>query len=301
MTAINVGEEHEQMTLNKYSGMSIQNDKTESQQDKRQTVGQQLKHWRNKLGISQMALALQGETSARHLSFIETGRAHPARKLLLKLCEVLEIPLRARNVLLITANYVPLYGETGLSEPEMQQVRKILRLMLDKSDPYPAMLTDHQMNIIMSNKGWKAITTLMVDDPRLLEGENVNLLQLMTDPAGLRSNVVNIEYAYHTLLERARRTLVIDRANERFKQLVNTMEQLKPKTIAPDESLLPQLVMPLHFKKGDIELRLYTTVATLGVPLNVTLQELYIESGYPMDKASDQLLQQLVQSQSGTA
>lgn len=281
--------------------MSIHKDNTENQADKNQTVGQLLKHWRNQRGLSQMALALQGDTSARHLSFIETGRASPSRELVLKLCEVLEIPLRARNTLLISANYAPLYQETGLSEPEMHDVRKILTLILAKSDPYPAMLIDHNMNIIMSNKSWKAVSTLMVNDPSLLEGESYNLLHLMTDPAGLRANLVNIEYAYYTVLERARRALGTGTADERLRQLVENMEQHKPDVIPTNESLLPQLVMPLHFKKGDIELRLFTTVATLGAPLNITLQELYIESGYPMDEATNQQLQQLVKNHPDTA
>ena len=126
-------------------------------------VGGLIRQWRERRRLSQLSLALDAEISARHLSFLETGRANPSREMVLLLARVLEVPPRGRNELLLAAGYAPVYHERGLDAPEMAQVRRALEFTLRQQEPYPALVVDGRWNILMSNEGSSRLMGLFLD------------------------------------------------------------------------------------------------------------------------------------------
>src|SRR5262244_1715770 len=114
-------------------------------------AGPLLRRWREARHLSQLELGLEAEVSARHISFLETGRAAPSREMLLTLANVLDVPLRERNVLLLAAGYAPVYGETSLDDPRMAQVRTVVEIILRSNEPHSAIAHDRYWNVIMAN------------------------------------------------------------------------------------------------------------------------------------------------------
>jgi len=258
------------------------------------TYGGLLKYWRKQRGVNQSELALDCDTSSRHLSCVETERAQPSRHLLLRLCAALEVPLRARNSILISAGYAPLYRETGLSDPEMAQVRQLLETILRSNAPYPTMLLDGNMDIVMRNPYFDHLYHLFADDPGMLEKEKPNLLLLLFREGGFRRSIVNLGYVYQNMVERARRSLLTGAPDNRLREVLREVNTLAPEDMPGSERLLAQIIMPLHLRKGPLELELSTTSATLGSNLNITLQELFIETAYPLGEASEQTYNEIV-------
>jgi transcriptional regulator with XRE-family HTH domain len=258
------------------------------------SIGEQIKYWRGRSQISQMNLALESDTSSRHLSFVETGRAHPSRKLLLSLIHTMEVPLRSRNTMLISAGYSPIYEETGLSEPEMEQVRSMLNVMVQQNGLFPSMLIDRHWNILEANLAFDLMCRTFVEDETLLEEEPLNLVRCFLNPRCLGNSVVNYREMVETMVNRVRRfinVLGIDQQRSALMEEVLSYQPTQSDQIAEDE---PHLVMPLRLRKGNKELSLFTMVATMGAPLNITLQEIQLEFGLPMDAASETFLRQMV-------
>jgi transcriptional regulator with XRE-family HTH domain len=259
------------------------------------SYGNLLKYWRNWAGVSQIDLALECDTSSRHLSCVETERAHPSRHLLLRLCTTLDIPLRARNSILISAGYAPLYEKTGLSDPEMAEARQVLSNILRTSEPNPTMLLDSNMDIVMYNNGLKSIFTFFLHNPNmLLEDEKPNLIRLVLHPEGLARYVVDFDRVFWVLMERGRRSLLTRAPDQRLRAVLREMNQYAAEDKPPEQHSVAQLVMPLALERDGRRISLATTSATLGSNLNVTLQELFIETAYPIDEASEETLRWLV-------
>ena len=118
------------------------------------TVGPLLREWRTRRRLSQLDLALEAEVSARHLSFVETGRSRPSAEMVLHLAEQLDVPLRDRNHLLLAAGHAPVFDEHDLDEPEMAPVRDALQSILDGHDPYPAIVVDRAWEMVAGNRAW---------------------------------------------------------------------------------------------------------------------------------------------------
>jgi transcriptional regulator with XRE-family HTH domain len=135
-----------------------------------------LRNWRAERGLSQFDLALQSGLSARHVSFIETGRTQPSRQALLAIGEALEMPLRERNRLLEAGGYARVYRQTALDAEEMQHVRGVLRFILERHEPYAAVAVDRYWNVIMRNRA-AALSLPALSDARLWAGESINMLR----------------------------------------------------------------------------------------------------------------------------
>jgi transcriptional regulator with XRE-family HTH domain len=103
------------------------------------TIGDHLRTWRLHRRLSQLDLALEANISARHLSFVETGRAQPSRMMILHLCEQLQVPLRERNLLLLSAGFAPIFPERALEDPALRAAREAIELVLGGHEPYPAL------------------------------------------------------------------------------------------------------------------------------------------------------------------
>jgi transcriptional regulator with XRE-family HTH domain len=254
------------------------------------SYGSLLKHWRKRAGINQMDLALECDTSSRHLSCVETERAHPSRHLLLRLCATLNIPLRVRNSILISAGYAPFYSETGLSDPEMDQARTLLQTILQVNEPYPTMLLDRNMDIVLHNQSLEKIFNFFLQDKSFLQEEQTNLLRLCLHPRALAPAISNLDYVYPVMVERARRSLLTGAPDQRLRDILREVSQYAPEDKVIEENHMAQLIMPLSLQRDGRQLTVATTSATLGSSLNVTLQELYIETAYPIDSLSKETL-----------
>jgi transcriptional regulator with XRE-family HTH domain len=240
-----------------------------------------LREWRERRRLSQLELALAAGVSARHLSFIETGRANPSPEMVLKLAGKLDVPRRESNQLLIAAGYAPRYGALAFEAPEMSPVREAIDRVLSAHDPYPAVVVDRHWELIAVNRGAGVLTDGAA--PELLEPP-VNALRLALHPAGVARRILNLaEWRGHILerLERQAR-LTGDPA------VAALLEELRgyPGGEAPDPRE-HDVFVPLRIAgPGGAELRFLSTVATFGTAIDVTAAELSIESFFPADAAT---------------
>ena len=175
-------------------------------------AGALLRRWRESRRLSQLELALEAEVSTRHLSFVESGRATPSREMLLKLANVLDVPHRERNALLLAAGYAPVYRETPLRDPRMSQVRTALQLILKQNEPRSAFAFDRYWNVVMANAAFiRFLTFVFGRPPRGLEPLEIcdppqwNALHLVFDPKAVRRIIVNWEPVAKALLDHAHR------------------------------------------------------------------------------------------------
>jgi len=263
-------------------------------------VGPLLRRWREARHLSQLDLALDAEVSARHISFLETGRAEPSREMLLTLSNVLDVPLRERNLLLLAAGYAPIYGETSLDDPRMTQVRAAVEVILKSNEPRSAVAHDRHWNVVMANQAFVQFVTLIMGNApeglvplRISTPPRLNLMRLLFHPEGVRRIVVNWEEIAKSLLNEAYRRLAWAR-DETLKELI--MEMLsypgvparwrEPELEAPHDLILP---MELNLE-GKIA-RMFSTVTTVATPHDVTLQELHVEVFYPADEETESVLE----------
>jgi transcriptional regulator with XRE-family HTH domain len=239
--------------------------------------------------MSQLDLAAQAEVSARHLSFVETGRSRPSPELVLHLAAQLEVPLRERNTLLLAAGYAPRYPKTAFDDPEMAPVRAALQTILDGHEPFPAMVVDRHWNIVAANAPTLTILGELAS-PSQLEAP-VNAMRVCLHPDGLSASIENLaEYGNHLIARvEHQATATGDRglatlADELRGYLGDAAE---PK---PADDTVALLFVPLTLRTPLGRLRLFGTVATFGTALDITLSELAIESFFPADEATTDAL-----------
>src|SRR5215210_7136659 len=170
------------------------------------SVGPLLREWRGRRRLTQLELALDAGVSARHLSFVETGRSKPGREMLLAVAEQLHIPFRERNQLLLAAGHAPAFPERSLEHPELAPVREALDGILAAHEPYPAVVFDRAWNLVAANAPMSALTTRVKIDPALLEPP-VNVLRIGLHPRGLAPLIVNLARWRAHFLERLARQI----------------------------------------------------------------------------------------------
>ena len=250
-------------------------------------LGNLLRRWRAARGVSQLELASRSGFSSRHVSFIETGRTQPSRQALLILAEALDVPLRERNVLLEAAGFAHVYRHTPLAAEEMAHVRGVLQFLLDRHEPYAALVLDRYANCLMANRAAGRLIGAMVDAPLITEP--ANHLRLVFHPRGARRWIVNWDEVARHLYERAERDLA-ESADETGSALLAELRGYGvPPPSAPGGGLRStDLLLPVHIRKDDLELRLFSTIMTLGTPRDITLQELRLETFFPADAASEE-------------
>ncbi|HZP27569.1 MAG TPA: helix-turn-helix domain-containing protein [Acidimicrobiia bacterium] len=253
-------------------------------------VGPLLRDWRVRRRRSQLDLALGVGVSARHLSFVETGRSRPSPELVLAVADELDVPLRERNTLLLAAGYAPRYGETPLDAAGMARVRTSLQRMLDSHDPYPGVVIDRLWNVVLANRAAGLLTAGL---PDALLGPPPNVFRVCLHPDGLASRTRNFaEWSSYLLGQLHRLTVLTGDAELRsLADEVAAYPNVGPvrdwRHAARDE---PQLLVPVRVVAGDDELSMFTTLTTFGTPQDITLAELSVELFYPADDASDALL-----------
>jgi transcriptional regulator with XRE-family HTH domain len=257
------------------------------------SLGRLLRHWRHNRGLSQLGLALRAGVSARHLSFVETGRAQAGRDVVLRLASALDLPLRDRNAALTAAGYAPLFRQGSLQTPEMEPVVRALEFMLRQQEPYPAMVVDRLRNVLRMNASADRFLRLFLDP---LPPPPLNIVRLLLEPTPLRAAVANWVEVAERILVRLRREVAMGPANPELTVMLDDLAARVPDLPAAGPAFLPEAsappVVPTEFRLGDRRLRLLTTLTWFGSPQDVTLQELCIESSFPADDETDAYLRE---------
>jgi transcriptional regulator with XRE-family HTH domain len=246
-------------------------------------VGSLLRDWRRRRRLSQLDLALEAGVSARHVSFVETGRSRPSAEMVMLLAEHLDVPLRDRNQLLLAAGYAPIYGQRGLNEPEMGAVRDALDLVLRGHEPYPALVIDRHWGMVAGNGALELLIRGVA--PELLEPP-VNVLRLSLHPDGVAPRIINLaEWRAH-LLDRLGRQAV-STGDPALAALYDELSRLPgggpPSTIDPAAG---EIAVPLRLRAGDAVLSFISTNTSFGTATDITVAELSIESFFPADAAT---------------
>lgn len=252
-------------------------------------VGELLRQWRARRRMSQLALSMEADISTRHLSFIETGRARPSRDMLLLLSGKLDVPLRVRNVMLVTAGFAPVYPERALESPALSSVREAVELVVRGHDPWPALAVDRHWTLVMAND---ALVPLIGDvDPALMQAP-VNVLRLSLHPAGLASRILNFNEWRDHLLHRLHRQLEAT-GDVEIADLIDELAAYPvPESAGPGAATRTYagVVVPLKLATDHGVATLFSTTTVFGTPVDVTLSELAIEAFFPADADTKAIL-----------
>lgn len=264
----------------------------------RDSFGTHLRYWRTRRRMSQMDLAAVAEMSTRHLSYVETGKSSPSRELVLRLAERLEVPLRERNALLVAAGYAPMFQQRALQDQSMAAARRAVDLVLKGHEPYPALAVDRHWNMVSAN----SIVPLMLTavSPAVL-APPVNVLRLTLHPEGLAPQVVNLRGWRDHLLTRLQQQIAVTGDEE----LIRLHHELAAYPVHDDGEDpdhmddLGGLAVMLQMRSPLGVLSFISTTTVFGSPIDVTLQELAIESFFPADEFSAEALRTMVASAQG--
>ena len=252
------------------------------------TFGARLRWWRQRRGLSQLDFAGVAGTSQRHLSFLESGRTMPSQEMVLRLAAALDVPLRQQNALLLAAGYAPVWRESELTAPALAEVNGALDQMLAQQEPFPAFVVDRRWTLQRANAAAARLTEFLAGPtpPSPTPPGAPNLADALVSPDGLRPFIVNWEeVALHFL-----RGVQADAAADGMPETARLLDRLTAYPGIPALAAIPLPetpagpVLAIHFRKGETSLRLFTTIATLGTPQDVTLQEIRIECFFPADE-----------------
>lgn len=248
-----------------------------------------LRSWRLRRRVSQIELALRAGTTQRHLSFIESGRSTPGRGMIVRLAESLEIPLRERNTLLLSAGYAPAYPETSWDDRQLTPIRAAVEQVLRGHQPYPAIIVDRHGDLVSANDAFRCLTAQVAAD---LLAPPTNIPRLLLHPNGLAPHIANLdEWAWHVL--DALRTQSARNPDPSLDTLIDELTGYvpdRPRRPGPDH-LGFAVPLRLHTPSGD--LRLLTTLSHFGTAVDVTVAELRLEAFLPADEPTAALLTHL--------
>jgi transcriptional regulator with XRE-family HTH domain len=251
-------------------------------------IGGHLREWRQRRHLSQLDLAGEADISARHLSFVETGRSAPSREMVLKLAERLDVPLRERNVLLVAAGFAPAFPQRALDDPALKSAREAIDLVLKAHEPNPALAYDRHWNLVSANR---MLAPLLEGVPQRLLGQPFNILRLAFHPEGLAPRTVNLgEWAAH-LLERLHRQCEATADPELIK-LYNDLRSYplpaRSGPVSPDN-----VAIPFKLRHNGEVLSFISTTMVFGTPVDVTLSELALETFFPADELTARRLKEM--------
>jgi len=252
-------------------------------------VGDLLRGWRNRRAMSQADLAFEAGISIKHLSYVETGKASAGRDILLQLAAALGLSLRDRNALLEAGGFARQYGERDLSAPELAEARRAIELLLRRHEPFPAIVTDRQWNVMHANRAATRLLTLLLGAGRMTRP--LNHMKMFLAPDELRPFVAKWNSLAAALMVRARHEAMAAPLDLALQSTWRELTKL-PDVAAPqlDESEAPGPLCEVRLRKGEFGIGLIGAVLTLGTPQDVTLQELRVELFMPADAASEAAL-----------
>ncbi|GAA4087383.1 helix-turn-helix domain-containing protein [Nonomuraea soli] len=252
-----------------------------------ETFGELLRSWRQRRRVSQLDLAIEADVSSRHISFLETGRANPSRDMVMRLAEELDVPLRHRNRLLVAAGFAPAFREREVQAPEMGVVRQAIDKILHAHNPYPAVVVDAAWNLVAANEAAMAFFGGSVSE-ELMKTDPVNVLRMTLHPDGMAAKLVNLAEVRAHLLQRLRRQAEAS-GDGRLGELHDELAGYTYPGVELNVAHVPgpgDILLPLRIRHGEMVLSMFTTIATFGSPLDVTVSELAIETLWPADEAT---------------
>jgi len=256
-------------------------------------LGELLRQWRATRRMSQLDLSLEAEISSRHLSFVESGKSQPSREMVTRLADALNVPLRERNSLLVAAGFAPIYRETGMTAPEMALTQRAMELILRQQEPYPAIVQDRHWNLLHANEG--AIKFLHFTLGSIPKERNI--VRHMLRDEYLKPFIANWDEVARDIIRRLHQEVAWVPTDETLRALLH--EALNCPGV-PEQWRSPELEVPasplLNFiiRKGETELRFFSTWTTFGSPHDVTLEELRIECSFPADEATEKAWQRVI-------
>ncbi|MEU9437538.1 helix-turn-helix transcriptional regulator [Streptomyces sp. NPDC048252] len=264
-----------------------------------QGIGPLLRAWRERRRMSQLELALRADSSARHISFVETGRSRPSEEMVLRLAEHLDVPVRERNALLLAAGYAPHYPQTPLDDPALDALRAGLERLLQGYEPYPALVMDARYDVVAANRG---ITMLLEGVPESLLAPPLNAMRLTLHPRGLAPRIRNLrEWRGHLLTQMERQIALYRSAplRELYEEVAAypVAEDGPPTAGGPvDEPADPvqHFALPMLIEHEGRLLSFISSVATFNTPMDVTVAELAVETFLPADPATVKYLHSLI-------
>jgi len=246
---------------------------------------------RKQRGVSQLQLATTADCSQRHISFLELGRTRPSREMVQRLSMALGLTLRQANELLLAAGFAPIWNETAYDAEALAPIRQALDFMLEQQEPYPAVVLDRRWNLVQANRA--AVTLMEVLVGPIAPGVAINLADALVAPDVLRPHLKNWQEVVTYFVRSVEGDAATDGTAEtaalrdRLLNYPDVREAMATAVIQPAGAP----VLPMHFEKDRISLQLFTTIATLGTPQDITLQELRIECFFPIDDATKQTFQ----------
>ncbi|MDJ1132673.1 helix-turn-helix domain-containing protein [Streptomyces iconiensis] len=258
-------------------------------------IGPLLRGWRERASLSQLELALRADSSARHISFIETGRTAPSREMVLKLACTLDVPVRERNALLLAAGYAPAFPATPMDDPEFAEVRAGLERMVTAYEPYPALILNGAYEVVAANQG---IALLMEGvAPHLLEPVP-NAMRVTLHPEGMAPRIRNLPEWRGHLLAQMRRQLALHRSaplRSLYEEVAgypapDGSSPLEREPGPPGGDPGTRFALPLMIELDGRTLSFLSTIATFNTPLDVTVSELAVETFLPADPATAKAL-----------
>ncbi|MFJ9538435.1 helix-turn-helix domain-containing protein [Streptomyces sp. NPDC101225] len=256
-------------------------------------VGPLLRAWRERRRVSQLELALRADSSARHISFVETGRSRPSEEMVLRLAEHLEVPVRERNALLLAAGYAPHYPETPLDSPELEALREGMERLIQGYEPYPALVVDAMYDVVAANRG---VVMLMEGVPEHLLQPPLNVMRLTLHPEGLAPRIRNLREWRGHLLAQMERQIALHRSGPLRALYEEVAAYPVPETAADREPAepVPYFALPMRIEHEGRVLSFISSISTFNTPMDVTVAELAIETLLPADPATVKYLHSLM-------
>ncbi|MEV5797964.1 helix-turn-helix domain-containing protein [Streptomyces collinus] len=255
-------------------------------------VGPLLRSWRERRRISQLELALRADSSARHISFVETGRSRPSEEMVLRLAEHLDVPVRERNALLVAAGYAPRYPETPLDDPALDALRDGVERLIQGYEPYPALVVDAGYTVVAANRG---IAMLLEGVDEELLAPAPNAMRLTLHPRGLAPRIRNLREWRGHLLAQMEREIALHRSDALRSLYEEVAGYPVPEEAVDDEPAEPvaYFALPLRIEHGGRVLSFVSSISTFNTPMDVTVAELAIETFLPADPATAKYLHTL--------
>ena len=251
-------------------------------------VGLLLREWRAARRLSQLDLALDANISARHLSCIETGKSQPSRTLLMRLADVLDMPLRERNALLRAGGYAPSYPESGLDTPALGRINQAIAFILEQQEPYPAFLMNRHWDVLAANKAAQRVSDFLLDGR---PGKHTNMLRTVFDPDDLRCRMTNWDDVGSTLIGHLHALVAGSPTDANARALLDEIlayPDVPSRWRLRDLDSPPAPLLTTEFSHRGVALSFFSTITTFGTPRDITIDELHIESCFPMDEATAQ-------------
>jgi transcriptional regulator with XRE-family HTH domain len=254
-----------------------------------------LKYWRRERGMSQLDLSLAADVSSRHVSFMETGRAKPSREMVLVLASVLNVPLRDQNAMLQAAGFEAEFAEPSFEGELPPSIENVVERMLSVHEPYPMVIMNRRYDVLRMNAACMRILTPLVAEPAAIPTP-INGFALLFDPRLIRPYIVDWPRVARTFLSRLHRESLASPQDEALGELLHALLEYPG---VPDDWRTPDLSMPtdptlsVWIEKDGLRMGFLTTLTVFSAPQNVTLEELRIESYFPLDDATAEACRRL--------